>query len=522
MKSTTTFATEFQQDPVDDTDKPDGGVPRPSLVCHLAILTATFCALVFCAHYAVQGNMASVIVSSLPLLSSVAVDQNSVPPEQPVVLNEEHAPLTAQATVFETSRSTTAPAPAPSDRCDGHYIYMYDMPARFNDDLIRDCGNLHPWLDMCPYSANDGMGMPLGDEGGVFPGRGWYSTDQFMLDLVFHSRMKRYECLTNDSSLAAAVFVPFYAGLESGRYLYNHSTSVRDALQLDAIDWLVRRPEWGVMGGRDHFLVAGRTTWDFRRKADLDELWGTKLLRYPAVENMTVFVLETSPWNWTNLAIPYPTYFHPETGTDVLAWQEKVRKADRRWLFSFAGAPRPGSNKTVRAEIIRQCRASSHCNLFHCGGVVGGGSADCNSPAGVMRVFESSQFCLQPRGDTATRRSTFDAIVAGCIPVFFHPGSAYTQYTLHFPRDHGRYSVLIPHAGLTAGNVSIEETLSKISPEELRRMREEVIGLIPTVVYADPRSRRVGFRDAFDVAVEAVIDRVAKRRRGEADDGREH
>ena len=516
MKFTTTFSLEIQQGPVDKhaADKPDGGVPgRPSLVCYLVVLTATFCALVFYAQYAIQGNMASVILSSLPLLSSITVDENSGPAtELPMVLNEEHAPLPPQAT-------------APSDRCDGRYIYMYDMPARFNDDLVRDCGNLHPWLDMCPYMANDGMGMPLGDEGGVFPGRGWYSTDQFMLDLIFHSRMKRYECLTNHSSLAAAVFVPFYAGLESGRYLYNHSTSVRDALQLDAIDWLVRRPEWAAMGGRDHFLVAGRTTWDFRRKADVDELWGTKLLRYPAVENMTVLLLETSPWNnRTNLAIPYPTYFHPETAADVVAWQEKARNAERRWLFSFAGAPRPGSNKTVRSEIIRQCRASSRCNLFHCGGgggVVGGGSADCNSPAGVMRVFESSQFCLQPRGDTATRRSTFDAIVAGCIPVFFHPGSAYTQYTLHFPRDHGRYSVLIPHAGLTARNVSIEETLRNIPPEEVKRLREEVIGIIPTVVYADPRSRRAGFRDAFDVAVEAVVDRVAKRRRGEAD-GREH
>ncbi|CAM0956919.1 unnamed protein product [Alopecurus aequalis] len=459
--------------------------------------------------------MASVIVPSLPLLSSITVDQNSGPAEQPVVLNEEHAPLTPEAMALETNRPTTAP----SGRCDGRYIYMYDMPARFNDDLVRNCGNLHPWLDMCPYMANDGMGMPLGDKGGVFPGRGWYSTDQFMLDLIFHSRMKRYECLTNYSSFAAAMFVPFYAGLESGRYLYNHSIAVRDALQLDAIDWLVRRPEWGVMGGRDHFLVAGRTTWDFRRKADVDQQWGTKLLRYPAVENMTVFLLETSPWNRTNLAIPYPTYFHPETADDVLAWQEKMRKAERRWLFSFAGAPRPGSNKTVRAEIIRQCRASNHCNLFHCGV---GGSADCNSPGGVMRVFESSQFCLQPRGDTATRRSTFDAIVAGCIPVFFHPGSAYTQYTLHFPRDHGRYSVLIPHASLTARNVSIEETLRNITPEEVKRLREEVIGIIPRVVYADPRSRRAGFRDAFDVAVEAVIDRVAKRRRGEADGRDKH
>jgi xyloglucan galactosyltransferase MUR3 len=34
--------------------------------------------------------------------------------------------------------------------------------------------------------------------------------------------------------------------------------------------------------------------------------------------------------------------------------------------------------------------------------------------------------------------------LAGCIPVFFHPGSAYVQYTCHLPKNYARYSVSIP------------------------------------------------------------------------------
>jgi hypothetical protein len=273
--------------------------------------------------------------------------------------------------------------------------------------------------------------------------------------------------------------------------------------------------------------VAGRTSWELERKADVDEEWGNKLLSLPAIRNMTALILETSPWDrsgfgnemqqsWSSLAIPYPTYFHPETAADVVAWQDKMRKAERKWLFSFAGAPRPGSKKTIRAEIIQQCGASRRCNLFDCGR-----GASCYWPGDATRVFEGSDFCLEPRGDTLTRRSTFDAILAGCIPVFFHPGSAYTQYTLHFPSDPNKYSVLIMHTDVTRRNVSIEETLSKISPAAVKAMREEVIRLIPRVVYADPRSTRVDFKDAFDVALEAVIDRVANRRRIAAA-GREH
>uniref|UniRef100_K4AJQ2 Exostosin GT47 domain-containing protein n=1 Tax=Setaria italica TaxID=4555 RepID=K4AJQ2_SETIT len=509
----TPVAENFQNKAMDAVDKPDAGsgaVIRSPRMCHLVILSTAFWALVlYSCMQGSDGGVASVLFKpaafSLPKLSSVVPVDRRPPSEQP--------PASVAPAV---NRSVTAPA---DDRCAGRYIYMYDLPPRFNADLVRGCRNLSPWMDMCPYLANCGMGPALGDEGGVFQARGWYATDQFTLEIISHCRMKRYGCLTGDPSLASAVYVPFYAAMDAGRYFFN-ATSTRDALALDLAEWLVRRPEWCAMGGRDHFMVAGRTSWELERKADVDEEWGTKLLTLPAIRNMTALILETSPWDrdnfgtseartWSSLAIPYPTYFHPEAAADVAAWQEKVRRAERPWHFSFAGAPRPGSKKTIRAEIIRQCGASSRCNLFDCGS-----GASCYWPGGATRVFESSEFCLQPRGDTLTRRSTFDAILAGCIPVFFHPGSAYTQYKLHFPSDPNSWSVLIMHTDVTGRNVSIEETLSRISPEAVRAMREEVIRLIPRVVYADPRSTRLDFKDAFDIALDAVIDRVAKRRRG--------
>ncbi|KAL6839347.1 hypothetical protein ACP4OV_030844 [Aristida adscensionis] len=504
---------------MDTGDKHDGGSAfRPSRICYLAVLSTTFWALVFYLHSSMQcgSGVPSVLFkpsafSQLPLLSSITGGRRRPPPEQPQL-----PVMTGQAPSPPATAQVNRSAAAPSgDRCAGRYIYMYDLPPRFNDDVARGCSKLRKWMDMCPYVANCGMGQPLGADGGAFSGRGWYDTDQFFLDVIFRCRFQRYECLTDDASVASAVFVPFYASLDGGRYQFN-STSTRDALAMDLVEWLARRPEWRAMGGADHFFVAGRTEWDFRRSSDADDHWGTKLLNIPAVQNMTALVLEANPWSHRTLLVtPYPTYFHPETAADVAAWQEKVRKAERKWLFSFAGAPRPGSSQTVRAEIFKQCGSSSRCKLFHC---VTGRPAEgnCNSPGNVMRVFESSSFCLQPRGDTLTRRSTFDTILAGCIPVFFHPGSAYQQYTLHLPDDPERWSVLIMHSDVTGGNVSIEETLSKIPPETVRAMREEVIRLIPRVVYADPRSGNLDFKDAFDITVEAVIDRVAKRRRGAA------
>ncbi|CAM0956929.1 unnamed protein product [Alopecurus aequalis] len=372
------------------------------------------------------------------------------------------------------------------DLCGDRYIYVQELPPRFNTDMVRGCRSLSPWTDKCKYTANSGFGPQLGgSEGGVLQETGWYDSDEHMLDVIFHDRIKRYECLTNDSSLAAAVFVPFYAGLDVARHLWGHNVSSRDALALDMVRLVTARPEWRAMGGRDHFFVAGRTTWDFRRQGDGDTGWGSSLLRLPAVQNMTALVLEASPWHLNDAAIPYPTSFHPATDEDIFFWQDRVRDLKRQWLFSFAGAPRPEDAKSIAGHLVEQCAVSAACSLMECRK---GPSNKCDSQAGVMKLFQSSTFCLQPQGDTCTDRLVFDAMLAGCIPVFFHPGTAFVQYTWHLPKNHTEYSVYISEVDIR-GNVSVEERLRRIRPDAVQRMRGAVVGLIPAMIYTDTSSK---------------------------------
>ena len=132
----------------------------------------------------------------------------------------------------------------------------------------------------------------------------------------------------------------------------------------------------------------------------------------------------------------------------------------------------------------------------------------------MLKAFQSSVFCLQPTGDSLTRRSTFDSILAGCIPVFFHPGSAYAQYIWYMPRNHTKYSVFIPRNDLKDRKVLINETLLQVPKKEVLAMREEVIKLIPRINYEDPRYRLESLEDAFDIAVKGVLERVEAVRRG--------
>ncbi|KAJ8534625.1 hypothetical protein K7X08_016353 [Anisodus acutangulus] len=397
-----------------------------------------------------------------------------------------------------------------SDPCGGRYIYVHDLPPRFNEDMLKECKTLSPWTNMCKFTANAGLGPQMENADGVFSNTGWYATNQFAVDVIFGNRMKQYECLTNDSSLAAAIFVPFYAGFDIARYLWGYNTSMRDAASLDLVDWLQKRPEWSIMGGKDHFLVAGRITWDFRRLSDSDSDWGNKLLFLPAGGNMSMLVVESSPWNANDFGIPYPTYFHPAKDAEVFVWQDRMRKLERKWLFCFAGGARPDNPKSIRGQIIDQCKESKVCELLKCGQ---SGESKCHSPSSIMQMFQSSLFCLQPQGDSYTRRSAFDAMLAGCIPVFFHPASAYTQYTWHLPKNYSSFSVFISENDVRKKNISIEERLSQIPPEKAKEMREVVISMIPRLIYANPRSKLETLKDAFDVSVQAVIKKVTMLRK---------
>jgi len=123
----------------------------------------------------------------------------------------------------------------------------------------------------------------------------------------------------------------------------------------------------------------------------------------------------------------------------------------------------------------------------------------------VVEVMSKSTFCLQAPGDSFTRRSTFDSVLAGCIPVFFSEHTAYTQYVWHFPTERDTYSVFIDEREVNEGKKRIEDVLAGIEEKEVAKMREVVIGLIPKLTYTHPNaSGDVGFEDVVDVALQRL------------------
>ncbi|XP_020217405.1 probable xyloglucan galactosyltransferase GT17 [Cajanus cajan] len=392
--------------------------------------------------------------------------------------------------------------PPSTDTCHGSgpLFYIHTLPSRFNLGLLQRCHKLNVYTNMCPHVANNGLGQPLSTPS-------WYATHQFIAEMIVHARLQNHPCRTWDPHAALLFYVPFYGGLHASTMFREPNHTLRDSLAVDLVHFLQSQPSWKRNNGKDHFVALGRTAWDFMRAEDGADFGANIFLKLPPVRNMSVLTVERQPWKGANqFGIPYPSYFHPKTLAEMLTWQNSMRQRARPHLFSFVGGTRKGLEKAkVRDDIVRQCGDSKRCVLVRC---ASGGDSRCHDPMKVLEVMSSSKFCLQAAGDSFTRRSSFDSVVAGCVPVFFSEHTAYTQYAWYLPAERGSYSVLIEEREVVEGKRSIEEILMSVSEEEVERMREVVIGLIPTLTYAHPNATNLGFPDVVDVALQQLSRRV--------------
>ncbi|KAJ6341817.1 hypothetical protein OIU78_009876 [Salix suchowensis] len=385
--------------------------------------------------------------------------------------------------------------------CEGRGVYVYDIPSKFNKDLIGQCEDMMPWTNFCEYFNNDALGEPLASLG-----KGWYHTHQYSLEPIFHSRILNHPCRVYNESEAKLFYVPYYGGLDILRWHFkNVSVDVKDTLAMDLMKWLEHRKPWVQNSGSDHVFVLGKISWDFRRRSYTS--WGTRFLELEQMQNPIKLLIERQPWEVNDIAIPHPTFFHPHSDDDIVAWQQKIIGTTRKSLVSFAGAERPNQPESIRSVLINQCTSTSSdkCQFLDCK------SGGCNQPETVTELFMDSEFCLQPPGDSPTRKSVFDSLVSGCIPVLFDPFTAYYQYPWHLPEDHRKYSVFIDQEEVRQMKVDVVGRLSGISARERDEMRRFIVyELLPGLVYGDASSRFEKFQDAFSISVNTLLERVSR------------
>lgn len=267
-----------------------------------------------------------------------------------------------------------------------------------------------------------------------------------------------------------------------------------------------------------------RPSWDFSqplRNVGTPPTWGTSFLQLPEFYNVTAMTLEARAWPWQDHAVPYPTSFHPPTVAFLESWIRRVRRSRRSTFMLFAGGGGVSATPNIRRSIRNECENAANNLTQSLGGyaklceVVDCSNGVCeHDPIRYMKPMLQASFCLQPPGDTPTRRSTFDSLLAGCIPVFFEDLSAKSQYTWHLPEEiYGEFSVFIPKEEVVFKGQRITDLLMGIPRSRVWRMREKVLELMPRVIYRRHGSS-LNFRttkDAFDIAIEATLQRIKSK-----------
>lgn len=381
--------------------------------------------------------------------------------------------------------------------CRGRHVFIYDLPSKFNQELVDKCSQTLSKV-RCDVLSNWGLAQKItkGD-GNMFEDFSWWATDKFSLELIFHRRMQSHLCRVESMDKADLFYVPFYPALDYDiRLSTNPTKEYLDALALELAEWIKKQPAFTRYGGQDHFLVLGSPTWSFRRLDRINDTWGSKLEYIPEFESMHKLEVERHPWAPGNsMGVPYPTGFHPKLGNEVQTWMSKVQGSERNIRWSYAGFGHDVGDKIAdtRKVLIQQCGEADNCKFLNCS------EPEKCTPASSMDLYLKSQFSVQPKGDSFTTQAVFESLLGGSIPVFLWKETAYSQYLWHLP-DPDSYSVYIAYDDLPTWT-RVEDQLNKISPERVKQMQANVLKLIPNLLYFDPENKITDLKDAADLAL---------------------
>ena len=231
-----------------------------------------------------------------------------------------------------------------------------------------------------------------------------------------------------------------------------------------------------------------------------------------------------------NVVVPYISQFH-----DILPWRVKAR---REWFVMMAagirthkcsycgvcGRSRPRTPWFFDKDLPCACGCNNRrrelWKLFtgtkipdilplHTG-LLGNGSFQNRNLHKLKATF-----CIEPHGDTLTRKSFYESIMLGCIPVVFREDALYLgQLPYSHTIPYRKLWVAIPRG--TPFGPEIFAYLRAIKPSEIIRRRRLIKRYGRRLVFSSNSSQHGGYNDfgnpdAFASALKEVWDRSKQK-----------
>lgn len=262
-----------------------------------------------------------------------------------------------------------------------------------------------------------------------------YKTSQFSLFKIIYERALIDKRRTLDPMEATSFFIPFDIGMHAAFFeQHGRMRKTHCPLAPEVVDRLKKSLFFKAKFGHDHTLIMSiNQNMNYFMGAEkcqglMKHCWNcTKLSidEYLFIGKEREFEIRERGLNWH--AIPFPSDYHFSHGANgslsIPPWKMDV---PRTTLISFVGNPRRFNEWStyIREALVVQCK--NHTNECQHGVY----KHDTKSSPNQLAL--ESVFCLQPPGDMPTRKSLFDAIMSGCIPVLFHPLTGRYMYEWHW------------------------------------------------------------------------------------------
>eukprot|EP00968_Pinguiococcus_pyrenoidosus_P011662 scaffold959_cov258-Pinguiococcus_pyrenoidosus.AAC.5 len=376
------------------------------------------------------------------------------------------------------------------------------------------------WHLPCMYLTNLGMGSVQQQ---TLTPLDFYDTYSFSLDW-FVLRYIYNNCHEEDPEKATLFFLPLPLTMLYKGFAFHMFTAEEVLGYLSQVKAHLEALEtWKRKGGRDHLIVVSKTIYDFQdvRKGaaytgfrNSDPFWSLT----------NVFSIE-GPFHQRLINMPYPTFLHPRSDSDVDNWLAQIQAAKRSRKAILAAGSRAS-----RRHLIKECSADNGaCDYFSASGDV---ADTAFTYWNLIDLYMKYTFTLQPAGDTPTRRGFFDSLLAGSIPIIFDSIDeprrknklsgrlGDRRYIYSYARFFGETSDenrrWIEKIAIV---VEYEEdafrAIKEITDEQIAQLQKNIVEIIPSLLYWDTRwrsdsrarSRKYGAQNPIARALRELRDR---------------
>lgn len=382
-------------------------------------------------------------------------------------------------------------------------IYIYNLPNKFNTDVQTRLMARHPECYSFEYCGSGARLFDIGDGVTV------YDSHQFSLEVLIHHLLALSPYRTLDPNKADYFYIPAYIGLQC---LLHNVTATRSLIE-ELFTYLNSTPYF--INGKPQFSSLGKIEHEMRSKGSCP------YLLHPNTVNITFLSIERalhrSALGQRVISVPYPSYIHLTRKNSSI---QNLLAASQRKIFILLAA---STRRSIRYRNIIMDQFTEKTTLSY--EQYTRHKQNSTTPMVMLITRECAQkpryytvpwmlhsvFCLQPPGDSPTRKSFYDSLLSGCIPVLFpypnHPSAWAFQNHFNF----SKFTVTIPYNYMHSKTSRVYDFLSNISPVHVDTLQKEVWRVAPWYQYGIPDGAQSDQQDAMTMIHKDLVSAFSRQ-----------